>query len=54
MESHDLIKQHNTRLERDMESLKSKHAREMKQLRDGYDRLKSSIQFIHGNINEPF
>merc|ERR1712227_1147364 len=50
-ESHELMKKQNTKLELELEDLKEKHAQEIKSMKENYERLKQSIQFIHGNMN---
>lgn len=50
-ESHEMLKKQNQRLEREMDDMLSRHEKEKISLKENYGRLKSSIRFIHGSMD---
>lgn len=51
-ESHEMLKKQNERLEQEIDEMRLRHEKEKIALKDNYGRLKSSIRFIHGSMDQ--
>lgn len=51
-ESHEMLKKQNQRLEQEIDEMRLRHEKEKIALKDNYGRLKSSIRFIHGSMDQ--
>ncbi|CAG5098454.1 Oidioi.mRNA.OKI2018_I69.XSR.g15681.t1.cds [Oikopleura dioica] len=50
-ESHEMLKKQNQRLEQEIDDMRLRHEKEKIALKENYGRLKSSIRFIHGSMD---
>jgi len=51
-ESHEMLKKQNQRLEQEIDEMRLRHEKEKIALKENYGRLKSSIRFIHGSMDQ--